>query len=94
VFRSKPLLRAVASLPCQLCGKEDETQAAHANWSEYGKGMALKAHDCYVAALCVGCHAGIDQGSKLSYQERKELWEAAWRKTMLVLFEEGLVVPK
>ena len=94
MFRSKPLLRAVASLPCQLCGREGETQAAHANWTEYGKGMGMKAHDVYSAALCVGCHAGIDQGSKLSYQERKELWEAAWRKTMLVLFEEGLVVPK
>lgn len=94
MFRSKPLLRAVASLPCQLCGKEDETQAAHANWSEYGKGMALKAHDCYVAALCVSCHHNIDQGSKLNYGERKELWEAAWRKTILVLFEQNLVGPK
>ena len=94
MYRNKALLRAVASLPCQLCGREGETQAAHANWTEYGKGMGMKAHDVYSAALCVGYHAGIDQGSKLSYQERKELWEAAWRKTMLVLFEDGLVVLK
>jgi hypothetical protein len=56
--------------------------------------MGMKAHDVYSAALCVHCHANIDQGSKLSYEERKSLWEAAWRKTMLVLFEDGLVVPK
>lgn len=91
MYRNKAFLRAVASLPCQLCGKEGETQAAHANWSEYGKGMAMKAHDCYSAALCVTCHSNIDQGSKLSYQERKELWEAAWRKTILVLCESSLI---
>jgi hypothetical protein len=56
--------------------------------------MGMKSHDVYSAALCFGCHAGIDQGSKLSYQERKELWEAAWRKTMLVLFEAGLIAVK
>jgi hypothetical protein len=94
MYRNKAFLRAVASLPCQLCGKEGETQAAHANWSEYGKGMAIKSHDCYSAALCVTCHSNIDQGSKLSYQERKELWEAAWRKTILVLFESSLIQVK
>jgi hypothetical protein len=94
MYRNKAFLRAVASLPCQLCGKENETQAAHANWSEYGKGMALKAHDCYVAALCVSCHHNIDQGSKLNYGERKELWEAAWRKTIRELFEQNLVGTK
>ena len=91
MYRNKAFLRAVASLSCQLCGKEGETQAAHANWGEYGKGMAMKAHDCYSAALCVTCHSNIDQGSKLSYQERKELWEAAWRKTILVLCESSLI---
>ena len=93
MWRSKAFLRAVASLPCKLCGREGETQAAHANWSEYGKGMAMKAHDCYSAALCVGCHSEIDQGKKLTYEERKQLWEAAWRKTILVLCEEGKLKP-
>jgi ferredoxin len=55
--------------------------------------MAMKAHDCYSAALCVGCHSEIDQGKKLTYEERKELWEAAWRKTILVLCEEGKLKP-
>lgn len=94
MYRNKALLRCVSSLPCQLCGRQGETQAAHANWTEYGKGMAIKAHDCYVAALCVHCHQSIDQGSKLDYGERKELWEAAWRKTILVLFEDGLLEAK
>lgn len=91
MWRNKAFLRAVASLPCQLCGKENETQAAHANWSEYGKGMAMKAHDCYSAALCVSCHRDIDQGSKMSYEERKAAWETAWRKTILRLCENSLI---
>jgi hypothetical protein len=60
VYRNPKLLKAVASLPCQECGKEG-TQAAHANWSWSGKGMGIKAHDMYVAALCPECHYALDQ---------------------------------
>jgi hypothetical protein len=90
VYRNPKLLKAVASLACQECGKEG-TQAAHANWSWSGKGMGIKAHDMYVAALCPECHYALDQGKDMQKWEREELWLRAWRKTIYELFERGLV---
>jgi len=90
MYRNPKLLKAVASLPCQECGKEG-TQAAHANWSWSGKGMGMKAHDMYVAALCPECHYILDQGKDLAKWEREEMWLRAWRKTIYELFERGLV---
>lgn len=42
-----------------VCFREGRTQAAHRN---QGKGMSIKTDDCFTAALCVECHAEIDQG--------------------------------
>jgi hypothetical protein len=67
------------------------TQAAHANWGVYGKGMGQKAHDCFVAALCIRCHAELDQGKNLTSDERQQMWEAAFRKTLVALFEQGKI---
>jgi len=94
MVRSKAWLKAVASLPCQLCGREGMTQAAHANWSVYGKGMGMKAHDCFTAALCQDCHREIDQGSTLSKQQRMVLWEDAFRRTLVALCETGRLKAK
>lgn len=94
MFRSKAWLKAVASLDCQRCGLDGQTQAAHANWGHYGKGMGQKAHDCFVAALCIRCHAELDQGKNLSADERQQMWEAAFRKTLLALFETGRLTCK
>jgi hypothetical protein len=94
LFRDKQFLKAVASLPCQHCGLEGSTQAAHANWVWSGKGMGIKAHDCFTAALCQSCHQELDQGKNLSRNEREDLWMDAWKKTILKLFERGLLVTK
>ena len=94
MFRDKKLLKAVASLPCQHCGLEGSTQASHANWGWSGKGMGLKAHDCFVAALCVDCHRELDQGKDMPKFAREEMWTNAWKKTILELFERGLLVTK
>ena len=94
MYRSKKLLKAVSELSCQHCGAECFTQAAHANWGIYGKGMGQKAHDCFVAALCIRCHAELDQGKNLSADERQQMWESAFRKTLLALFETGRLTCK
>lgn len=86
--RSKKLLQAVTSLPCQSCGRHG-TQAAHSNWGG-GKGRGIKADDNLVAALCLKCHWEIDQGHTLSKQERKDLWETAHKKTVEALVSQGL----
>lgn len=91
MIRDKAWLKAVASLSCQHCGVEGMTQAAHANWGVYGKGMGQKAHDCFVAALCIRCHAELDQGKNLSADERQQMWESAFRKTLVALFEQGKI---
>lgn len=87
-YRNKKLLEIVRESPCQLCGAEDGTVvAAHSNQLRDGKGRAIKAHDFRVAALCFRCHAEIDQGSKMSKEDRVDIWEMAHRKTIGWLFE-------
>lgn len=89
-FRSKPLLEVVRASPCQLCGAQDGTVvAAHSNQQRDGKGTAIKAHDYRIAALCYSCHMELDQGSKMSKEDRQDLWEMAHRKTIGWLFESG-----
>lgn len=87
-YRNKKLLEIVRESPCQLCGAEDGTVvAAHSNQLRDGKGRAIKSHDFRVAALCFRCHAEIDQGSKMSKEDRVDIWEIAHRKTIGWLFE-------
>ena len=89
-FRSKKLLKLVASLPCQICGTENQTQAAHSNWAELGgKAKSLKASDEYTAALCLKCHWEIDQGNKWSKSERQQAWKSAHCKTVQLLVDSG-----
>jgi hypothetical protein len=88
-FRSKQHLKNVASLSCQNCEIDGQTQAAHSNWAEHGKGRGIRASDEYTAALCLRCHFQLDQGNKLSKQERRDLWEKAHRKTITALIEQG-----
>ena len=83
-IRSKKLLKLVAGLNCQACGSGEMVQAAHTNWGG-GKGRGIKADDNLVAALCFRCHYEIDQGSKLSKEERMEKWLKAHSKTVNAL---------
>lgn len=91
-FRSRKLLDACRLLPCAHCGAEDGTVvAAHGT---LGKGMALKAPDHQVASLCYKCHMALDQGSKMSRDERREMWTEAHLRTIAALFERGLIGAK
>lgn len=80
----------VASLPCQNCYIEGQTQAAHSNWAEHGKGRGIKASDEYTAALCQACHTEIDSGSRLNKEQRRYLWDMAHQRTINRLIEQGL----
>ena len=92
VYRNKKLLEAVRVLPCQHCGISDGTiVAAHSNQLRDGKGRGLKASDAMIAALCYTCHSDLDQGARMSKQERIEMWEEAHRRTIGELFERGLL---
>ncbi len=89
-YRSKAWLKAVASLPCVLCMTTGRTQAAHMN---QGKGMGLKTHDCWTAALCVECHSAIDQGKDMSKDDRRRTMDLAVLLTIAELAKQGLIKP-
>lgn len=80
-IRSKKLLQAAASLECQNCGSGHMVQAAHSNWGG-GKGRGVKADDNLIAALCLQCHFEVDQGRKLSKEERQAIWFKAHKRTV------------
>ena len=94
MYRNKKLLEVVRKSPCQHCGSQNGTVvAAHSNQLRDGKGRGIKAHDYRIAALCYGCHMELDQGAKMSKQERVEMWEEAHRKTIGWLFENDYIKP-
>lgn len=78
----------MAQLPCQHCGIDGQTQAAHTNWGG-GKGRGIKADDNLTAALCQSCHMEIDSGAKLSRQQRQEMWLKSHRKTVAAIRSNG-----
>ena len=91
-YRNKKLLQVVREIPCQHCGSQNGTVvAAHSNQLRDGKGKAIKAHDFRIAALCFTCHSDLDQGSKMSKQERIDMWEEAHRKTIGELFMREII---
>jgi hypothetical protein len=65
--------------------------AAHSNQMRDGKGRSLKSHDYRIASLCFTCHAEIDQGNKMSREERLNAWENAHRKTIGWLFDNNII---
>ena len=92
MYRNKQFLELVRVIPCQNCGLQDGTVvAAHSNQLRDGKGRGIKAHDYRVAALCYRCHSELDQGNKLTREERVEMWEEAHRNTIGWLFENNYV---
>ena len=78
--------RAVAGLPCVLCGRQGETQCAHRN---EGKGLGLKTDDALTAALCAACHSAIDQGKEFNREERRQLMDRAILLTVRQLARIG-----
>lgn len=97
MYRNKKLLEILRECPyCLSCGADNDgtVVAAHSNQLRDGKGRGIKAHDFRVAALCYKCHTELDQGSKLSKEERLEMWETAHRNTVGWLFLDDHLVIK
>lgn len=69
-MRDSKRLAAVRLLPCVRCGHPD-SQAAHSNWAEHGKGRGVKADDAYTIPLCVKCHQWLDQYQYMNRDESK-----------------------
>lgn len=90
-YRSEAWRRAVASLPCACCMREGMSQCAHAN--HRGKGLALKAPDCWSFPLCPDCHRDFDQGKLYAKLERRDLADEWIIQTIKALADRGLVKP-
>jgi hypothetical protein len=92
--RSKTLREAYRLIPCQWegCGIDDGSVCcAHSNFTQYGgKGGARKASDNFGASLCSVHHFQLDQGSRLSYEERRDGWHAAHLRSVELLTKRGL----
>lgn len=91
-WRSKKHLQNVASLPCQHCGLEGQTQAAHSNMSIHGKARSIKASDQFTAALCFACHHDLDAGHNLSKEEKQTMFKNAMYKTWAELLARDLIL--
>ena len=94
-FRSRPLLDLCYEFDCLLQIEGVCTggtgEPCHANWPEHGKGMGMKAHDCYAVPGCRACHMALDQGSKLSGEQRKDIWHRAFWKFLAMLWNRGML---
>lgn len=87
-YRSRKWLAAVHKIEsCVLCGAYG-IQAAHRN---FGKSMSQKTDDCLTAALCPSCHHDIDNGNRLSREERRALLDKAICETVAQLARMGLI---
>lgn len=65
---------------CRGACERDTVVPCHANWSDYGKGMGIKAPDIYTVPGCARCHACLDQGMTLTKAEKKATWEWAYTR--------------
>ncbi len=77
--RNEAYRRAVASLPCCICGVPGYSQAAHGSGAGTAvcKGMGIKSCDLTCFAACVRCHIRLDQGALFSKSVRHQL-EPVW----------------
>lgn len=70
--------------PCYLrivpCAKRETVVPCHSNQGIHGKGGALKANDLYTVPGCMHCHHELDQGKKLTKDERKAYWDRAYAR--------------
>jgi hypothetical protein len=91
-WRSRKHLQSVASLPCQNCGLEGQTQAAHSNMATHGKGRSIKASDHFSAALCFACHHDLDAGHTLTKEQKQKMFLDALSKTWTELAARDLIL--
>lgn len=77
---------AVHSLECCVLCQRHGVQWAHGN---EGKGTALKVPPWESAALCPECHHEIDNGNRLTQDERRSLMARAIVRTHTKLIQTG-----
>lgn len=94
MFRSPKLLALAKGAPCLIAvpgicrGNRQTVVACHSNWLDHGKGVGLKAHDCFIAFGCQDCHDAIDgRTPRIPQADRRYYWQRGFERTILWLFE-------
>ena len=90
-YRNRDLLDLAHKLhDCPLCNgySVDGLEPAHSNQGKHGKGMGIKAHDNFHAAICHDCHNLLDNGM-LNREDAKDMWQMAYDWTVLEYFKRG-----
>lgn len=82
--------------PCYLlvpgveCAARNTVVPCHSNSQADGKGMGIKAKDERTVPGCMHCHYEIDQGKRLTKEERRDVWlraYARWQPVRDVIME-------
>jgi len=58
----------------------DTVVDCHSNQLKHGKGGAIKADDEKTVPGCAWCHHQIDQGNRLTKEERRAYWDDAYAR--------------
>lgn len=95
-FRSRALLDLCYQFDCllqiPLVCDGGRGEPCHSNQQIIqGKGMSIKADDCFVVPGCRRCHMALDSGSKLSREEKQDLWNRAYFNYQRILWKEGCI---
>jgi len=94
-FRNKKLLNAARDQPCVLCNSRGSTVACHVRSVALGSGTGIKAPDCLCAWLCQKHHDLMDaRNPGWTVDQRTAWWNLAFAKTIVQLFEQGIVIVK
>jgi len=97
MYRNKKLIESAKHEDCVSCGNPNSC-CAHSNLYIHGKGRGQKAHDLFVAYLCLNCHDWFDGRSKNeppsyhSQTESKQNWFMRMNeKTLIIACEKGYI---
>lgn len=58
----------------------ESVSPCHSNQQAHGKGTGIKADDEKTVPGCAWCHHQIDQGKRLTKEERRAYWDDAYRR--------------
>lgn len=96
-FVDKKLREIARGQPCMIrvrgicTGGGEDSVWCHSNSQRHGKGMGIKAHDCYGAIGCFACHSYIDNDKDGSREEKQWAFLQGFERTILYLWTQGLV---